>query len=71
MAQMRESFFECSLTTPEGRRTAHVRAWTAKEAEDLFRRVLAEEGLAGEGTVVVAAERRLPSLEAVPAQLRH
>ncbi len=57
MAQMRESFFECSITSPEGRRTAHVRAWTAQEAEHLFRQVLAEDGFDLPGKVVVARGR--------------
>ncbi len=58
MSQSREAFFECSYTMGEERRTAHVRAWTASEAEKLFREELAAEGVPARGPIVVAPERR-------------
>lgn len=60
MPSYRETFFECSFTSGYGRRTAHVRAWSAAEAERMFREDLAEEGVDAAGTIVVAGghERR-------------
>ncbi len=56
MATAREAFFECSFTAGHRRKTAHVRAWTADEAEQLFREVLAGEGVAEAGTIVVSTD---------------
>lgn len=56
MATEREAFFECSFTSAHDHRTAHVRAWTAEEAEDLFRDILLEDGVREPGSIVVAPE---------------
>jgi hypothetical protein len=53
MTRTREAFFECSYTSGEASRTAHLRAWSAAEAEELFREVLAEEGVQADGPIVV------------------
>ncbi|ACG75448.1 hypothetical protein AnaeK_4245 [Anaeromyxobacter sp. K] len=51
----RESFYRCTIASPEGRRVAHVRAWDAREAEELFRAELRADGLDAAGPVEVAA----------------
>ena len=56
MSRTRENFYECSLTHGYDRLTSHVRAWSAAEAETVFRQELAEEGVEG-GTIVVAGGR--------------
>ncbi len=54
MATTRESFFQCSFRSAHDHRTAHVRAWTASEAELRFREALAEDGVDEPGTIEVA-----------------
>ena len=72
MTRTRETFFECSFSSGDAFRTAHVRAWNAAEAEKVFRQVLADEGVEESGTIVVAArdERRASRFDAGPARAR-
>lgn len=51
----RESFFRCSTASAQGPRVAHVRAWDACEAAELFRAELRADGLEDDGEVEVAA----------------
>jgi hypothetical protein len=55
MVDTRELFFECSMTSGRQRTTALVRAWNAAEAAIIFKEQLAEQGLAGRGTIDVIA----------------
>jgi len=61
----RESFYRCVFSSPRSERVAHVRAWDAGEAVQLFRSELASEGVAERGTIRVfssgeAEARRAP-----------
>jgi hypothetical protein len=49
----RESLYRCVLTSSQGEWVAHVRAWDAEEADDLFRRELKAEGLQEHGAIDV------------------
>jgi len=49
----REAFFECTYTSAAGVYELEVRAWTASEAESLFREALRACGLRAPGTLVV------------------
>ncbi|WP_041453752.1 hypothetical protein [Anaeromyxobacter dehalogenans] len=51
----RESFYRCTIASPEGRRVAHIRAWDAREAEELFRAELRAEELEAAGPIEVVA----------------
>ena len=53
MQVKRESFFRCVFTSPSSRRVAHVRAWDAGEAVQLFRTELRTEGVEERGTIQV------------------
>jgi hypothetical protein len=50
---MRESFYRCVFSSPRSRRVAHVRAWDAGEAVQLFRSELKLDGVAERGTIEV------------------
>jgi hypothetical protein len=68
MTRTREAFFECSFTSGEASRTAHLRAWSAAEAEELFREVLAEEGVRADGRIVVTPRpAHIPSVSIAAA----
>lgn len=49
----RESFYRCIFTSPHSRRMAHVRAWDAGEAVQLFRTELKTDGVGERGTIEV------------------
>jgi len=53
MQVMRESFYRCVFSSPRSRRVAHVRAWDAEEAVQLFRTELRTEGVEERGTIEV------------------
>ncbi len=53
MQVKRESFYRCTFESPESRRTAHVSAWDADEAVQLFRSELRTEGVDERGTIEV------------------
>jgi len=53
MQVMRESFYRCIFSSPRSRRVAHVRAWDAEEALQLFRTELRTEGVEERGTMEV------------------
>jgi len=55
----RESFFECRYTSAVGVYELQVRAWTASEAESLFRDALEACGVTTPGAVVVVGPRGL------------
>ncbi len=60
MHDVRETFFECQFASATHRRIAHVRAWDAKEAVQLFELELRADGVDEEGEVVVAPVRGGP-----------
>lgn len=51
MRDIRESFYTCSFDSPTRRRVAHVRAWDAREAIDLFVVELRDDGIEEPGEV--------------------
>lgn len=53
MKTQRESFFRCVYSSSHERRVAHVRAWDAGEAAQLFRTELRSDGVAERGTIEV------------------
>jgi hypothetical protein len=53
MIETREIFFECSSAFRGDVRTAVVRAWSADEAEIMFRDLLKAEGVTEAGLVTV------------------
>lgn len=53
MKMHRESFYRCVFSSPKSRRTAHVRAWDAGEAAQLFKMELKSDGVAERGTIEV------------------
>ncbi len=57
MHDIRESSFECQFDSASRRRIAHVRAWDAKEAVQLFVIELRSDGVEEAGEVVVAPVR--------------
>ncbi len=69
MRDIRESFFQCQFDSAARRRIAHVRAWDAKEAVQLFVTELRGDGVDEEGEVVVSpvrGGRRRPSTACGP-----
>ena len=54
---MRESIFVCRFTSRHDRRTAHMRAWDEREAEQVFRDELAGEDVHEPGTIEVVGGR--------------
>ena len=55
MRVRRESFYRCTLSSPDLLHTAHVRAWDADEAAQLFLAELRTDGVDERGTVEVTA----------------
>ncbi len=53
MPVKRESFYRCVFSSNSSRRVAHVRAWDAREAEQLFRTELETDGVDERGTIEV------------------
>ena len=53
MPLKRESFYRCKLVSPESFRVAHVSAWDADEAVQLFRSELHTERVDEAGTIEV------------------
>ena len=59
----RETLFECTLESATGSPCVLVRAWSVAEADEVFREMLAAEGVTGPGEISVRplgreAERR-------------
>ncbi|HEX9050049.1 MAG TPA: hypothetical protein VF841_05895 [Anaeromyxobacter sp.] len=54
MHDIRESLFECRFDSASRRSVAHVRAWDAKEAAQLFELELRGDGIHEEGEVIVS-----------------
>ncbi len=54
MHDIRESSFECRFDSPSRHRVAHVRAWDAKEALQLFEAELRADGVEEPGVFAVA-----------------
>jgi hypothetical protein len=50
-----DSFFRCVFSSPESERTAHVRAWNASDAVQLFRSELLSDGVEERGTIRVSS----------------
>ncbi len=57
MHDIRESSFQCQFDSASRRRVAHVRAWDAKEALQLFVVELRGDGVEEAGEVVVSPVR--------------
>ncbi len=57
MHDVRESAFQCQFDSSSGRRVAHVRAWDAEEALQIFVAELRDDGVDEAGEVVVAPVR--------------
>jgi hypothetical protein len=55
MLEKRESFYRCVFSSPRSRRVAHVRAWDADEALQLFRTELRADGVDERGAIEVRA----------------
>lgn len=55
MTPEREIFFRCTFSSPSRTAVAHVTAWDAGEALQLFQAELREEGVGERGTIEVAA----------------
>ncbi len=53
MKVSRESFYRCVFSSPKEERVAHVRAWDAGEALQLFRSELHSDGVEERGTIRV------------------
>lgn len=53
MRVSRESFYRCVFSSPQSERVAHVRAWDAGEAVQLFRSELRSDGVEERGTIRV------------------
>ncbi len=60
MNAIREGVFECTYSSSARLRTAHVRAWDAGEAVELFAHELRGDGVTESGTISVraASDRR-------------
>ncbi len=54
MNAQRESFFRCTFSSESSHRVAHVRAWDAGEAVQLFRTELKVDGVDERGTIEVS-----------------
>ncbi len=54
MNAQRESFFRCTFSSGSEQRIAHVRAWDAGEAVQLFRTELRGDGVEERGTIEVS-----------------
>ncbi len=53
MKMQRESFYRCVFESSKSRRVAHVRAWDADEAAQLFQTELRSDGVTERGTIEV------------------
>lgn len=53
MQVKRELFYRCVFESPDSRRVAHVSAWDADEAVQLFRNELRTDGVEERGTIEV------------------
>jgi hypothetical protein len=53
MTPKRETFFRCTFSSVRRRRVAHVTAWDAKEAVQLFQAELMTDGVDERGTIEV------------------
>lgn len=53
MIPQREMFFRCTFSSPRRRAVAHVSAWDAREAIQLFSAELAGDGVGERGTIEV------------------
>ncbi len=53
MIEQRETFYRCTFSSPSSRLVAHVRAWDADEAVQLFRTELQGDGVGEHGTIEV------------------
>jgi hypothetical protein len=60
MRDIRETSFECRFDSASRHRVAHVRAWDAKEALQLFEAELRADGVEEAGAFAVAPVRRAP-----------
>jgi hypothetical protein len=65
MTESREVFFECSSVLRCEVRTALVSAWSAEQAEVMFRDMLAAQGVSHPGKVIV--ERLAARAETIAA----
>jgi hypothetical protein len=54
-AMLREAVFECTYASEDRLRTAHVFAWDAREAVELFAQELRADGVAERGSITVRA----------------
>jgi hypothetical protein len=54
MTAHRETFYRCTFTSPRTRMIAHVRAWDAGEAMQLFQTELNTDGVEENGTIEVS-----------------
>jgi hypothetical protein len=55
MHTTREGVYECTYASAGKHRTAHVRAWDAREAGELFADELRADGIAEPGSISVRA----------------
>ncbi|HVI94564.1 MAG TPA: hypothetical protein VM753_11195 [Anaeromyxobacter sp.] len=53
MTESREAFFECSSKLEGELTTALVSAWDPEQAENMFREMLAAQGVSDPGEIVV------------------
>jgi hypothetical protein len=53
----REAFFECTYTSAAGEYELQVRAWSASEAESLFREALESAGVKAPGALLIFGPR--------------
>lgn len=61
MSGMRESVFECTYASAALLRTAHVRAWDAQEAVELFAHELLDDGVEEDGEISVRVPGASPT----------
>jgi hypothetical protein len=55
MTPEREIFFRCTFSSPHRTSVAHITAWDAGEAVQLFQAELQDEGVGERGTIEVAS----------------
>jgi hypothetical protein len=55
MTPERETFFRCTFSSPRRTSVAHIAAWDAGEAVQLFEAELRDEGVGERGTIEVAS----------------
>jgi hypothetical protein len=66
MSTTREKIYRCTLVTRTERLTGHVRAWSEREAVQLFREELDDTGVTARGSILV---KNLAGGEEHPAEL--